>query len=326
MIGIFMQYSFLRNRWLYFALLLLLLFGGYKALKPSTRKHHRCPLVEKLAQDEEIRKEWEIPISAEQIAQLGEIVKQPFFFLGKGKQCYAFQSQDGRYVLKFLKYKSVHAPKMKARFLARRVKKYKLQRREKRLQELGNSLKLSFLALPEATGTLFLHLNPSQGLPNVTLVDEQGNLEKIELDSRKFLIQQKACCIKPEIISLMYAGKETAAQSRLDQILALFVECAKNGICDRDGALIRNNNLGFIADRAIYIDTGKFAQAPDKQAATIFVAEARRQLKPLHKWLNLYYPDLARYFITRQEQLQEQMNQARGSKGFSDVLTHPSKP
>lgn len=47
-------------------------------------------------------KDWDIPSSLEESA-VDEILSQSFHFLGSGKQCYAFESQDRKYVLKFIK-------------------------------------------------------------------------------------------------------------------------------------------------------------------------------------------------------------------------------
>ena len=51
------------------------------------------------------RKEWEIdPISNDEKNQLKKIFSQKFRYLGKGCQSYVFASDDGAYVLKFVKY------------------------------------------------------------------------------------------------------------------------------------------------------------------------------------------------------------------------------
>lgn len=291
-------------RWALSVVALFLVLGmSYRALRPSSRKHHYRSMCEKLAPSADIREEWELPPYAASLAQARDILRQPFFYLGKGRQCYAFESEDGQYVLKFLKYTPATTPKMKSRFFAKKVKKYQAQKQERKLQRLGNSLKIAYLSLPEATGMLFLHLNPTCELPTITVVDKHGNPDKLDLNSRKFLIQKKGGMIKPEFISLMHVGDVEMAKRRIDQIFQLLVECAKRGIRDKDGALIRNNNLGFTDHRAIYIDTGKFEISEDIKSPSAFDHGLRKQLKPLRKWLVTYYPELAEYFDVRQEQV-----------------------
>src|ERR1700722_581245 len=49
--------------------------------------------------------EWDTSLSHEELAQLKSILDQPFTYIGKGAQAYAFASEDGKYVLKFFKFK-----------------------------------------------------------------------------------------------------------------------------------------------------------------------------------------------------------------------------
>lgn len=50
--------------------------------------------------------EWDIPkLSDEERQRLDSILSQKFTYIGKGAQSYAFGSDDGKYVLKFFKFK-----------------------------------------------------------------------------------------------------------------------------------------------------------------------------------------------------------------------------
>ncbi len=52
------------------------------------------------------RFEWNTaPLDTEQMAVVRTILDQPYRYLGKGAQSYAFLSEDGNYVLKFFKFK-----------------------------------------------------------------------------------------------------------------------------------------------------------------------------------------------------------------------------
>lgn len=54
------------------------------------------------------QKEWQSPpLTALEEEKLANILAQEFSYLGKGSQCYVFSSKDGRYVLKFFKFKHV---------------------------------------------------------------------------------------------------------------------------------------------------------------------------------------------------------------------------
>src|SRR3989304_3794415 len=48
---------------------------------------------------------WHFPApSEEERIELKKTLSQPFTFLSKGNECYAFVSEDGQYVLKFFKH------------------------------------------------------------------------------------------------------------------------------------------------------------------------------------------------------------------------------
>lgn len=90
----------------------------------------------------------------------------------------------------------------------------------------------------------------------------------------------------------MYHGKEDEANEKIDAIFTLFRNSIKQGIYDRDPGLIRNNNIGLVGNKAIYVDTGKLAKFEDGETHKIVLYDIKCA-KPLHKWLKKYYPSLA---------------------------------
>lgn len=147
------------------------------------------------------------------------------------------------------------------------------------------------------------HLNKTKNeFKEVLLVDLQGDEYQVSLDDTEFVIQQKATFIKPTIKALMTAGQLQDAKLRISQIFELLKAVSQKGILDTDGALIHKNNIGFIKDKAIYIDTGKFVQKESIKTLDRFKADLRR-LRPLHKWLVTRYPPLAAYFDKQQKKI-----------------------
>lgn len=92
----------------------------------------------------------------------------------------------------------------------------------------------------------------------------------------------------------MNEGDLEAAKKRIDQVFDLLLSCAKKGVMDLDRALVKKNNIGFLEDRAIYIDAGKLVRF-EGFSKTDFKIDLSR-LRPLHKWLMQNYPVLANYF------------------------------
>ena len=55
---------------------------------------------------------WDVTFSPEDLTQAKEALNQPYAYLGHGFQCYAFQSQDGKYVLKFFRHQRLRLPEI----------------------------------------------------------------------------------------------------------------------------------------------------------------------------------------------------------------------
>lgn len=100
----------------------------------------------------------------------------------------------------------------------------------------------------------------------------------------------------------MESGQCHEAKIRINQIFALLRDCAKKGVCDTDGALIRKNNLGFLEDRAIYIDTGKLTLKESIKTKERFTKDLER-LDPLYEWLQANYPPLAEHFLLEKQRV-----------------------
>jgi hypothetical protein len=206
--------------------------------------------------------------------EIDAMLAQPYFYAGKGRQCIAFESADGQYILKF--------PKQKRRANSEKAKR----------QEESCLLAAKF---PEETALLYVHLGTTSDHRTVQLLDKRGHLVEIALDKVQFYLQEKARFLKPLIIRLMHQGDIGGAKERISQLFDVLVRLAQGGIIDRDGALIRNNNVAFLANRAVIIDFGKFTEMKKPLSREAFRHELRR-LQPFSKWLQKNYSVLATHF------------------------------
>lgn len=244
--------------------------------------------------------------SPAEIGQAKIVLDQPFTYLGKGRQSFVFISQDGNYVLKFVKahrvtaswfYKSVPLPG----FLDK-MRSAKLQQMQNELRKFFISMSLAKDPLQNMTGIVYLHSSPIHELQKqVTIIDRLGFAHIIDIDSVPFILQVKASKVW-DILESLWEKKDTAAlKCRLKQLVDLFVERAKCGIIDPDTRLLKNDNIGFVQDRAIYIDLGTFRKSPKSQSPE-YLAQDFRVLTPIVEWLQQRDVDLAGYF---QQQMQE---------------------
>lgn len=254
---------------------------------------------------------WDVRATPEEIHKANTILCQPFYYLGRGFQCYAFVSSDDKYVLKFFRHQRLRPPViydwLPDLSYIRALKNEKCATRAKRAKCLFKTVAVAFKYIPEETGLIFAHLNKTQKVhPRVIVYDKCGQKYEISLDDREFLLQHKALHCKPEIAALMKGGMFGDAKRRIDQIFELLVTCARKGIMDTDKALITRNNLGFLADSAIYIDSGRIIRKSGLKTRKRF-AEDLRRLHPLYTWLVKEYPELGAYFVKAQQRAIDSM-------------------
>lgn len=283
-----------------FCLVFLLVVVGYAAFEGFRAFKNRNDgfTVEKTVSVVPNDPRWEITTSKNSLILANAVLNQPWYYLGYGFQCYAFISQDNQYVLKLLRHQRLCPPSVFDVLLFKSAKKTTV--RQERVEGLFQSLKIAIEDIPHETGILFVHLNKTAGhYRPIQLHNKCGDEFQISLDDREFVLQRKAELVKPVISSLMNEGKIELAKARIDQIFTLLAETAKKGVKDLDRALIKKNNLGFLEDRAIYIDAGKFVKV-SKVSQEEFKVDLTR-LRALRKWLMQNYPDLANYFDKAQK-------------------------
>ncbi len=227
-----------------------------------------------------------------------KILDQSFRYLGKGRQSFVFESEDKKYVLKFIKcqrinvtdfYKEIPLP----RFLDKK-RKANLYERQDRVERLFTSMQLAYNPLKELTGTLFLHVT-QQPIEPVELIDKLGFTHTVDLTHVPFALQIKAEKIMPTLKDLYKKGDLKGLEIRLNQIIDLFVKRANLGILDKDSSLLLHDNIGFTETRAIYIDIGTFKRS--KKATTKKALKRDfKTLKPIERWLRAKNPTLALSF------------------------------
>ncbi len=204
-------------------------------------------------------------------AEVANRLQQPFFFLGAGRQTIVFKSADGSCVLKLFK----------------NVTKKRKQRR------VRESLLGAYLAkekLPEETGMIFCSLAGIKTKHfNVTLLNKKGKIEVVDLSYTPFILQQKVQPLKETLLCLRANGDLPGAQKCIQSVFDLLATCREKQVVDRDGALIRNGNIGLIGTKAILIDTGKLCVLTDQKKQTL---HDLNRLRPLFSWCKCAYPEL----------------------------------
>lgn len=233
-----------------------------------------------------------------QIAE--QILNQPYTYLGKGRQSFVFESQDGKYVLKFIKCQRINVTRLYETFPLPAYLHHKrlatLEERQKRLKSMFTSMSLAKAPLKDLCGVLYVHIQPENDLQKtVELIDRLGFSHHVAINSVPFILQQKAQKVMPTLKKLLAKKDYKGLICRLDQLIDLFVERASRGIINPDKGLLTRNNIGFLDDRAVYIDLGTFQRSKKSSEAT-FLAKDFQKLDPIIKWLKSHDKMLADSF------------------------------
>ncbi len=262
----------------------------------------------------EPRPEWQVKISPEHDRFFYVVCQQTLYWLGRGAQAVVFETQDGKYVVKFFQLGRLKEPSERG-FVKNLFSKESEGKRNERLshrEEIFLSSKMCYEELQEETGIVYVHLNRTHDrIKGIKLVDKYGQSHRIRGDDASFVVQKKGKLLIPTLTQLMESGKIDEAKGRLNQVFDLLLGMARKNFVDGDDCLIRNNNLGLTEDRAIYIDTGHIFRANNLDVLERMKYEFQIRLEPLENWLKVLYPELSSYYRERHDQIIAQLEQER---------------
>lgn len=255
------------QKWIFF-----LLFVSLSLALPSGARWLTSGFkVAKLQCSLPYRSEWDAKLLASEA-----VLAQSFRYLGKGRQCYVFESEDGKYVIKLFRFD----PKGKTQL-------------ETALRLFAGCMLA--LSVPEETGLLYLHLNETEGLFSPFRgKGPLGRRIRLDLDRCRFALQRKALPFGPELFK---ARDEGRLEERIEQIVSLLERRIARGIGNNDPSLWRN--FGFLEGQAIEIDFGNFVSRPDFADRKQAEQELARYLGPLRSWLERNAPGSLPFFDAR---------------------------
>jgi len=233
--------------------------------------------------------------SVEQKLAKDILTEEKFHYLASGAQCYAFVSENKKYVVKFFKFQHMRIPPwLKYIPLPAPLNAYrnaKLEKKRQSIQELFNSFKLADRYLKEETGILFLHLCQSSYFDGkMTIYDKIGGCHKLDLDSTYFVLQTRADLAYRKINEWMKKGKISKARDGIRSLVAVAMQRCEKGIYDKDPDF--KTNFGFVNDRATQIDIGRFSKKTMACDPAICGPEIIRITKELRSWLKTHHEEL----------------------------------
>lgn len=238
------------------------------------------------------------PLSSDEKSEMDLALSQKYRYFGKGGQCYAFFSEDGKYVIKFFKQKCYKIPLwhhfIPIPFVFDRYKEKKRLKRLDKIQRDFFSYKVAFEDLQDITGLLYVHLNQTQDLKRSVAIIDLLNIEhRLDLDKFDFILQRRADMIYPTLARLIEEKDSDHSKQIIDQVVNLIVHRCKKGYEDWDPNV--RTNCGLLNDRVIKIDVGRFIANENMKSKEMCRSELVRITSPFKEWLKNKDPDLAAY-------------------------------
>lgn len=175
--------------------------------------------------------------------EIEKIIKEPLRYLGHGGQAMAFESIDGKYVIKFFLSKRIHRyTRIKPFSIYQRFFSNKPFNTTRDRSQILLRYQKAFELLQEETGLIAIHLSPSTPpLPSCSIIDYNGKMHQVDLSTTSFVIQKR--------------GQPLEVASSQKALLELMEKIAIKGFKNRSKRF-NKNNFALIGNKAIMIDLG----------------------------------------------------------------------
>jgi hypothetical protein len=236
------------------------------------------------------------PLANEEMKLFQKIFSEPFYYLGKGAQCFAFSSCDDQYVIKFFRFDHLEPGILYTKgplpsFLQEK-KKNKIDRSKKKINQTFLSYQFAYDHIKQETGLVYLHLQPTDNLnTNITFFDKIGVKHSLSLDNIPFLIQKKAEPFYPTIKHMIASGQQENVKDLISKLIRYLKDRSCHGMYDKDPAIIRN--FGILHGNILQIDVGRFLYDPSRRQSQVYIDDIKRATDRFNIWLLSVDPDLS---------------------------------
>lgn len=216
-------------------------------------------------------------------AETTALLSQSFHYLGKGRQCFVFESQDQKYVLKFFNQKYLQTPW------------YGFgenpEKRERRRHFYENSYRIAYSELGDQI--LYLHLAATVGLPTLHLKDKASRSFSLDLNQIPFVLQKKGIPFYSALEEIYIKEGREGLFREIDTFLAQIAFRISKNIADWDQDV--EHNWGYVDGTLFHLDPGRLFYDESLKEEMREKTEWTRGTRKFHKWLSLNYPEAAEY-------------------------------
>lgn len=210
------------------------------------------------------------------------ILKQPFYYLDKGKQSYVFLSEDGLYVLKFFAAKGP----------------------SKKYYRLLEGYHLGYEYFPRHAGLLHIHVffNAKVNI-TVNLISRMGRRYFVDLNTHPFVLQRAAEPTGRALARLLKARDLEAAKKYLGMLVEMYLKEYSAGIYDADYNFIYNT--GFVDGKPLHLDLGRLIADERAKDPAFYRMKMKKSFHDrLFFWLQRHFPKYRQEIV---EEMDEQL-------------------
>lgn len=254
------------------------------------------------------REDWEINASDQEQQNLNLILSQRFFYMGKGAQSYVFGSEDGKYVIKFFKFKHLQ-PSLFSQMLFLPSWKKKAEKKQRRLLSVFNGHRLAWETHRPESGLVYIQLNPTKVSRKFKVIDKIGLERTIDLGEVAFVVQERAKTFHSVLTNLLEEGNIPAALSKINQMIDLYLSEYQKGVYDRDHAVL--HNTGFVAERPIHLDIGMLTRDESLKQPIRYCTDLLLVLNKIERWIDKNYPEYYQELIPQIEKRMSQISKTQ---------------
>ncbi|MGD0664720.1 MAG: hypothetical protein ABSA17_03190 [Rhabdochlamydiaceae bacterium] len=231
-------------------------------------------------------------------------LQQPLRFIGAGKQFYAFETADGKYVVKFMKW----SRRRPLPYLEKLHLDNYLTARARLAANLQKSAALALKCLPGET-----QLVTPKPSSTFTLIDKLNISHTIPSSSTHYYVQRKASNFTD-----YFESHISEAEPLLRSFIHTVASQCRRGISNLDPVVSRN--YGVVDGNVILLDIGSLLQSSRLHHTAAINQEIVIELLPLRSWLQDKYPQHIKTFDLL---LSEELYSARLKKSHLGCVKAP---
>ena len=252
------------------------------------------------------------------------ILSQTFHYLARGRQAYAFVSEDGQYILKFPRGDICKIPFWLKAYPFAAKRERQVFRRAFRERCVLESARLSMEELKDATAMIAMNFSRSANhekpfrAKKVKIIDRAGRSFQVPLASTYFVLQRKKDLFRDVIQRAAVNEGIQGVEHVIDVLFDVIVERTQKGILNRDGSFLRN--YGFDDQRGYQTDIGSFFKAEGVPSKDLFFRSMELSVKPIRKWMAKMHPEWLPILDRKRELLLQTPSEKQGS--VTEIL-HP---